>query len=324
MMEVLSKAYGTSFTLGMGLVRDLSCRLFAGIEHAPDIAGFTNPTSDRRINLDGHFNCGLTQWQGKLLLASRLGWSRSTCHISELGKDFQPINTTPLDISHPNGHLAAEDPRIFSFAGQLHLATVSFEFLKKRIKIHQFLVRLSDSFDVEDVWLPRYQYRNEHEKNWQCFEHERELLSVYSIQPHTIIRHRAGFAEKIAETPGPKTLPGVQLRGGCPPVRVGDEYYHFFHTWERKGEFYIYTLGVYTFEAKWPFEIKRIGPRSLISCNPDETPWQGDKFVVFPCGAVLRDNEWLISYGYQDRECRLAAFDFDQVEEQLRPIGRFS
>lgn len=323
-MEVLSKAYSTSFSVGMGAVRDLRCRLFAGIDDDADIADFTYPTSDRKINLDGHFNCGLTVWKGKLLLASRLGWTRATCHISELGADFQPITTTPLNITHPNGHLAAEDPRIFVYAGQLHLSTISFEMINHRIKIHQFLVRLSDSLEVDDVWIPRYQFRNENEKNWQFFQHEGELLSVYSIQPHTVLRHRAGFAERIAETPGPATIPAVRLRGGAPPFRVGNEYYHFFHSWERQGEMYFYTMGVYTFESRWPFEVKRIGPRSLISCHPNETPWQGDKFVVFPCGAVLRNGEWLISYGYQDRECRLATFDFEQIEKQLLPISRFT
>lgn len=323
-MEVLSKGYSASFDVGTFCYPDLRCKLFADSHQAGDMPSWIEPRSVTNISLQGHFNCGLIEWKGKLLLASRLGWQRATVHLSELAADLQPIWTKPLEIFHRNGPLGIEDPRIFVHAGQLHLSVVGYEMLHHRLKIHLFVVRLSDAFEVEDVWLPRYEFRNHHEKNWQFFEHEGEMLSVYSIRPHTILRHRAGFAEKIAETPGPERVRPIHLRGGAPPVRIGDEYFHFFHTLEQRGKFYVYTGAVYTFAAKFPFEVKRIGPLSLLSCDPRETPWQGDKYVVFPCGAVLRNGQWFISYGYQDRESRIAIFDHEQIEGQLRPIESFA
>ena len=321
-MQILSRAYSQNFLVGMMPQTDLRCELFERAIAGASLPAWTTPVWDTQINLPGHFNCGLIRWKGKLLLASRLGWQRATVHLSELDENFQPIWTKQLDTFHINGPLGSEDPRLFVFADQLHIAFIGYEMLKKQLKIPQLVCRLSDDLNVEDVWLPRYQFRNHHEKNWEFFEHEKEMLSVYSIRPHVVLRHRAGFAEKIAETPGPVNARSIHLRGGAPPVRVGDEYYHFFHTLESKGKFYVYTMACYTFEARWPFEVKRITPLSLLSCNETELPWQGDKYVVFPCGAVLQNDKWLISYGYQDRESRLAIFDCEQIERQLVSISR--
>ena len=46
-----------------------------------------------------------------------------------------------------------------------------------------------------------------------------------------------------------------------------------------------------------------------------------NKLIVFPCGAMLRDGQWIISYGYHDYECRLALFAADDIERRLIPLS---
>jgi hypothetical protein len=43
--------------------------------------------------------------------------------------------------------------------------------------------------------------------------------------------------------------------------------------------------------------------------------------VVYPCGVVRRGGEWLVSYGYHDHECRIAAFDAAALDRELCPVG---
>jgi predicted GH43/DUF377 family glycosyl hydrolase len=100
---------------------------------------------------------------------------------------------------------------------------------------------------------------------------------------------------------------------------VGDEYYHFFHAVQMVGGEPVYRLGLYTFSATPPFPIRRVVPGFLLSPDEHDRPLGFHKRVVFPCGALLRDEgRWLVSYGYHDQECRLAIFSAAQIEQRLQ------
>jgi predicted GH43/DUF377 family glycosyl hydrolase len=181
--------------------------------------------------------------------------------------------------------------------------------------------RLGDQFQVEAVWLPNYADRAPLEKNWQFFEHGRRLYSIYSVDPHVVLRHEGRHAERVAATGHGYRWPGQHLRGGAPPVRVGDEYYHWFHSMRREdGDHFHYELGVYTFAARPPFRLRRGTPAALLSVNPEENIPGWNKSVIFPCGAMFRDGQWIISYGQDDRECRIAEFAAADVEKSLITI----
>jgi predicted GH43/DUF377 family glycosyl hydrolase len=100
---------------------------------------------------------------------------------------------------------------------------------------------------------------------------------------------------------------------------VGDEYYHFFHA---VGPGPVYRAGVYTFAARPPFAVRRAAAGPLLEPDDHDRTDGSGKSVVYPCGAVRAGGEWLVSYGYHDRECRIAAFDAAALERELRPVGR--
>ncbi len=272
-----------------------------------------------RIGLPGHFNCSLVQHEGLLLLASRDRETGAGVALSELGPDYQPRWTRRLSIVHPRASAACEDPRLFFFGGQLHCAFIGVEHDGRDWHVHQMVCRLGDDGEVEEVWLPEYAARTVQEKNWQFFEHEGELYSVYTVSPHVVLRHRGGKAEKVAHTAARLAWPGCHLRGGAPPVRVGDERYHFFHCVKERDGQKEYSTGVYTFAARPPFEMCRAAETPILLPDEHDRP-PGLVSVVFPCGALLRDGQWIISYGYQDRECRIAVFAAEEIEKRLRPV----
>ncbi len=277
------------------------------------------PVRVARIDLPEHFNCSLLEYEGRLLLASRRGWYGSRLYLSELDPDYQPRWTRPLDLAHPRAAAGLEDPRLFVFRGRLHCAFTGVEERGGVRYAHQLLCRLDEAYRVEEVWLPEYEGRTPWEKNWQFFEQDGELYSVYSVSPHVVLRHDGRRAEKVAETAGPPLWPDCRLRGGAPPVRVGDEYYHFFHGALHRGGRGDYAAGVYTFAAGPPFAVRRAAPAPVLL--PDEHDRRDDLnlSVVFPCGALRRDGHWVISYGYHDRECRIAVVEAAEVERALRP-----
>ena len=59
-------------------------------------------------------------------------------------------------------------------------------------------------------------------------------------------------------------------------------------------------MGAYAFEAKPPFKITRMTKKPILS-GSQEDPWQeGLPLVVFPCGAVLQSNKFLVTMGVND------------------------
>jgi len=266
----------------------------------------------------GHYNCGLLEWRGELLLASRLGWSGSRTWLHELGgmyEDYQPRWSRDLNLRDPKANLGVEDPRLFVFRDRVHVAVSGYE-LGETKRTSQLVFAMNDELTAGQAVDVGYYNRAMWEKNWQFFEHDGELHCVYSIAPHLVLRFNANGVPAAYQTQAKIKIGGVQhYRGGAPPVRVGDEYYHWFHTVASVGGITVYGLGLYVFEARPPFAIKRFVPSVILQADTKIPDW--NKSVVFPCGALLRGSEWLISYGQNDRECRLAWFSVADVERML-------
>jgi predicted GH43/DUF377 family glycosyl hydrolase len=274
---------------------------------------YLTPERTIKFDLAEHFNAGLIEFQGRLLLATRYGWVGSRVFLHELDDELRVAWSRDLRIRHPQAISGAEDPRLFVYQGKLHVAVTGYERVRTP-RTSQLVARLSDHLHVEEVWAPEYADRQPWEKNWQFFEHNSRLLCVYSVRPHVILEVGA-MATPVATMPHKFTLTSA-MRGGAPPVRVGDEWYHWFHTVAKEKEFYTYGLGLYTFGDD--FAIRRHVPRVIMTASERVPGW--NKSVVFPCGAALRGGKWLVSYGYHDRESRIAIFDAAQVERQLRAL----
>ena len=114
---------------------------------------------------------------------------------------------------------------------------------------------------------------------------------------------------------------GGVLRGGAPPVRVGDEYFCFFHgALDDERGHRVYPLGCYTFEAQPPFAPRRLTPDPLAWPDPAAKPEHWWPPTFYTGGSALRDGRWLIAYGASDHVSKVATFDAAGVEAALCPI----
>lgn len=149
--------------------------------------------------------------------------------------------------------------------------------------------------------------RDIHEKNWLWFSHEGDLHMIYRAVPHEVSKWTNDVKFTGEEW---KTEPVVnpwrfgELRGGCNPVRVGNEYWTFFHSslpWDGKKR--QYYMGAYSFEAKPPFRMLRMTPRPLLAGSTLDEWLPGKPPCVFPCGAIIRNGRWLVVGGSNDLSC---------------------
>ncbi len=112
-------------------------------------------------------------------------------------------------------------------------------------------------------------------------------------------------------------------------MRVGNEFYHWFHGLRRTkragtphGDWYEYSVGLYTFDARPPFKVRRMTPRPVWLGDPaklslNATP---DKSVIYPGSCLFDGTKWLVAAGHQDAECVVGSFDAADIERQLVPV----
>jgi len=273
-----------------------------------------------------YYNCSIFERGDEVLLAVRAGWSGANLHVCTLGqRDWQPRAATAIYPSHALCHAGREDPRLFLHDGRLHVFFAGVQVAGGKTIVHPMVSRLADDLHVEDTWQLEYAHRQHWEKNWQLFSWAGELFAVYSIRPHLVVHLQDGrVAHPFKKIDWKPRWSGGHLRGGAAPVRVGNEFYAFFHgAVDRPGQDpkRVYSIGVYTFQAHPPFAPLRMTPVPLLWPRDDDRPRGLAISVVFPCGAIRRGGDWIVSYGYHDQWCELAWFAGDDIEKALLPCN---
>lgn len=261
------------------------------------------PTRRIPVNLPGHFNAGLILHAGRLLLATR---HAERIYVSELDGDYQPVWSQRIALVHPLCSAGQEDPRLFLHRGKLHVGFAGISHVNggkklRDLRITQLVAELDDEFRTVKIIAPTFPGVKNVEKNWGWFSRDEVLHCVYSISPHVVIAF-PGSGYQVKEMPNDLPWSGGYLRGGAPPFLRDDRYVCWFHGAEETREGRIYNVGVYKFSAK-TFEITAQSPHPLLWADPSTKPANSPAHavgVVFPAGAVLRDDEWLISCGIHD------------------------
>ena len=254
-----------------------------------------------------HNQASIVRYNGRLVCAFRAGLgdtdTPSRVVVADLGEDFQPVaggRVCVLTPSHPATVNGFEDPRLFEHVGRLYVAadglsdvTISPEGGRKIGAVTMLYVLLrDDDLSIEREFGPTFNSIQPWEKNWGFFAHDDgQLYAVYTIFPHIVLRIDGDAAVPVARQNWPSTWTGGLMRGGAPPVRVGEEYWSWFYgvLEPSAGVTYrTYTVGVYAFEARAPFRPTRYTPRPVAWPDPaDRDPRQPWFNVLFPCGAIV-------------------------------------
>ena len=164
--------------------------------------------------------------------------------------------------------------------------------------------------------------RNNYEKNWLWFLHDEQLTLLYKAHPWMVYQFGENWdnSEVFRNHDGASWSWG-DIRGGTPPIRVGDYYFTFHHSslhW--RDRFRRYYAGCLAFEAKPPFYPKLITKDPILIGSQNDTWTPNKPLVVFPCGAVFRNDKWMISMGVNDLRAAWLELPHKDVLARLRPI----
>jgi GR25 family glycosyltransferase involved in LPS biosynthesis len=289
------------------------------------------PLTTRRMYLDHAraFNGSIYKDHitGDWLLAYRDQQANSRIFITRLDDQMRPGAVTAVELDHPRCALSQEDPRLF-FVGDFRIGlsftgveTCSPEYHPSKIKANVLFALLDpDSLQPRTISAPEVPDRATWEKNWQFFTHDGRLYFIYSIKPHVVyeVHEITGKILHSHITETPHAWAGGHLRGGAPPVRVGDRYYHWFHGRVGNYDETTYNTGVYTFAARPPFEVLEMTRAPVQWADPFTRVGQGAA-VIFVGGAVHEPlgRQWVISQGVNDRAIDVLTYSDRDIKDAM-------
>lgn len=191
------------------------------------------------------YNPAIVRFGDRLLMAWRVdsGRGKTTQRriaLCQLDAALQviPASLVALSDTIPDSGARHYDPRFLVYRGRLFIHYNN-NYATRPNQIS--LVELDpDTLEARAPARPLHWAgpRKVIEKNWMLFEHEGELLAVYRIAPHIILRVDLAGSGPIECSTLYKTDWDVAAyadrfgapRGGAPPVRQGDAYVAFFHS----------------------------------------------------------------------------------------------
>lgn len=239
----------------------------------------------------------------------------NTLRLYRLDSNFEVQQEIPLKIKDELQNEQYEDPRVIFFKNRYYVGCANY--IKNRGGyIHQKVLVFDEYFNhIDNLHInydgngPFITSNTNHQKNWTWFIHDNKLMMEYRMNPHVVLEIDHIKGETVAEHKHFQDISKLwkfgECRMGSNPI-LKDNYYHaFFHSsllW--KGSKRRYFMGYYKFESKPPFKIIEISEKPILYGNeadqrllPDNSP-----LVVFPCGAIEKDEKFIISFGLNDEK----------------------
>ena len=306
-----------------------------------------------------YFNPSVVEVEGERRLIIRK--TKINPHIPAPYDSFSVLDWIRLDdyrvVGHmhninlpkgPSGQEQWEDPRIFNLgrtgqdAANNKLWLTCTNFIQQRSGAshqrqtwaHQVMAILNNDMRVLGTNHPVYgvngpniKENTQHEKNWTWFIHDGKPHMIYLTRPHTVVECDAGCSpQKEYKTTENNRLWRSDLgepRGGSNPVRVGDDYWCFFHSsqpwWNGRRR---YFMGAYAFEAKPPFRITRMSSEPLLKGSHQNSRILEFPLVVFPGGALFDEvkQEWFVVMGINDCLCGWQKIPHEALVSMTMPV----
>lgn len=294
--------------------------------------GFSHPAYPRvisripiknihRLGPSGLFNGCLFRNCKQVLFSCRTKGFPSTTILYNPADDLLFSDPKELRIPESFKYCSVEDVRMLTHQGKT-LASFTLAGQTDKGWICQMLLgEINDQRELSWVHALPSPVKSLVEKNWVFFSHESRLFCVYYPAPHVV--YEIDFADgrpSLGERWEAENWKAADFmenaRGGASPVLFGGEFYHFYHTQHRHGRGVAYQVGLYTFDIKPPWNVRRIVKGPLLSMVPSKRELD----CIFPTGAALEGGNWNLSCGIQDHETVAITLDARDVEGLLKEV----
>lgn len=226
--------------------------------------------------------------------------------------EYDTLNEIKLNIKEEVDFEQYEDPRVLVHNDRIYVSCATYVHNAFHL-VHQKMLVFDKNFNhIDNIHLD-YGFNGGSlkestgiEKNWTFFVYKDRLMCVYKLYPHTVLEFDwTGklLTEYITHNNfkwnyGPP-------RGGANPIYKDGFYYSFFHshTYWGNGK-RRYFMGMYKFNANPPFDVVEVKSDPILFGNEkDERIYnEHNPLVVFPCGAILEDDKFVVSFGLNDEK----------------------
>lgn len=278
-----------------------------------------------------YFNCGLVDKTDGRWLVARRSKHQNTLMSFKIEAGRAVGSGVPIKMLSRIADEHFEDPRIFYHDRRMWLSCCNFLWGKVYTGAHQILCEINEDWSVRARHDVVYGGNGNHvaanqrwEKNWLWFFHEGKSYMIYTTMPHHVVEFDAKFNAKFQHSTISKAVNWKfgEPRGGTPPVRIGAEYFTFFHSSDPWPEMVSrrYHMGAYAFEARPPFRWTRYTQMPILSGSRHDRFAHPKPLVVFPCGAILNYEKWMISLGVNDLDCALMEMPHSELLKLMTSV----
>jgi predicted GH43/DUF377 family glycosyl hydrolase len=262
------------------------------------------------------YNPSLILHEGNWLMAYR--WHPKNTPQTALALATLDANlnvTSNQQIEVPNNLGSVEDPRLFTFKGDLFMSYVDSTWPNKPPKcMVKYGKLLRAPWRVQDAVAIPYGANDgtSMEKNWVFFAYNDKLHAIYQCHPDHV----------VFETSEPKNLwktkaahwPWGAIRGGTSPVPYKGNWLRFFHSgldYDQAPYWRRYYVGALVMQSEPPFGVIKVSSKPVVvgseSCELNQAESAAcvhyKQKVVFPGGCVESSGGWLVSCGVNDSQC---------------------
>jgi predicted GH43/DUF377 family glycosyl hydrolase len=228
--------------------------------------------------------------------------------------EYDTLKPIPLDIKDEIDFEQYEDPRVLVHDNKIYVSCVTYSHEKIHL-IHQKMLVFNEKFEHIDNIHFEYGFNGKNrdknsgkEKNWTFFVQDGRLMCVYKMSPHTVVEF-SWTGEVISEYVSHVDIQSKWqfglCRGGTNPIYKDGFYHAFFHSsiyWKNGKNRYV--MGYYKFNPTPPYTIVGLSTDPILWGNSvDEFIYpEANPPVVFPCGAILENKNFIVSFGFNDEK----------------------
>lgn len=244
----------------------------------------------------------------------------NSLRLYELNNDLTVKKEITLDIQDESTGEQYEDPRVMIHDDKYYVSCANYRFDGSTKFIHQKILVFDSKFVHIDTINPVYNGNGLstntnilHQKNWTWFIYQDRLMCVYRMSPHTVVEFdfNGNFIQEF------KTFNTIsttwkygECRMGSNPILINDpdnnkdQFIGFFHSsipWKNQKR--QYCMGYYTFDINPPFKALSISESpSFWGNETDKRILDTSPIVIFPCGAIYKDSNLIVSFGLNDEK----------------------
>ncbi len=270
------------------------------------------------------YNPSIIRHNGRLLMAYRYHPNNNlSTRLAMAEFDGQWNVVKNYEIQVPSQSQSSEDPRLFTFQGQLWMSWVDADFPSpaptSTVKIGR-ITQISSAWNIEDMKQPLREGGNrgtDVEKNWVFFEHDQQLHWLYkTINGSQFIEQLENGTGNVAHTSKAPRWAWGEIRGGTTPLPYNGKLIRFFHSsldFEMPPAQRRYFMGAAIMEPEPPFKTVAVSKSPIVIGSELEDLTETERAgclahkqkVVFPAGAIIHEDGWVVSVGLNDCESAL-------------------